>query len=41
MNALGMQCEVIQNPSAEVIQDNLRNGKVMLVSVGPGTVFTE
>ena len=40
MNALGMQCEVIQSPSAEVIQDNLRNGKVMLVSVSPATIFT-
>ncbi|CDD37502.1 membrane protein [Clostridium sp. CAG:356] len=41
MNALGMQCEVIQSPSAEVIQDNLRNGKVMLVSVGPNSDFTK
>lgn len=40
MDALGMECEIINSPSAEVIQDNLRNGKVMLVSVGAATIFT-
>ena len=40
MNSLGMNAEVIQSPSAETIQDNLRNGKVMLVSVNSSTQFT-
>lgn len=40
MDSLGMASEVIQSPSAEVIQDNLRNGKVMLVSVNSNTIFT-
>lgn len=40
MNSLGMQSEVIQSPSAETIQDNLKNGKVMLVSVNSNTIFT-
>lgn len=41
MDSLGMPSEVIQTPSAEVIQDNLRNGKVMLVSVDGRTKFTK
>ena len=40
MEVLGMSAEVIQNPSAETIQDNLKNGKVMLVSVNNNTIFT-
>lgn len=40
MESLGMTSEVIQSPSAETIQDNLRNGKVMLVSVNSNTIFT-
>lgn len=40
MDSLGMPSEVIQSPSAEIIQDNLRNGKVMLVSVDNSTIFT-
>ncbi|MCI8470619.1 MAG: hypothetical protein HFJ35_03915 [Clostridia bacterium] len=40
MNSLGMSAQVIQNPSASTIQDNLRNGKVMLVSVNSNTIFT-
>ena len=40
METLGMSAEVIQSPSAETIQDNLRNGKVMLVSVNSNTIFT-
>lgn len=40
MDSLGMTSEVIQNPTAEVIQDNLKNGKVMLVSVNSSTIFT-
>ena len=41
MVSLGMEnVEVVQNPSAEMIQENLRNGKVMLVSVNSNTQFT-
>ncbi len=40
MESLGMTAEVIQNPSAENIQDALKNGKVMLVSVDSNTIFT-
>lgn len=40
MDSLGMLGEVIQSPSAETIQDALRNGKVMLVSVNSNTIFT-
>lgn len=40
MDSLGMLGEVIQSPSADTIQDALRNGKVMLVSVNQNTVFT-
>ncbi len=40
MEALGMTAEITYNPTAEQIQDNLRNGKVMLVSVTPATIFT-
>lgn len=40
MESLGMPCEVIHSPSAQTIQDNLKNGKVMLVSVNSGTIFT-
>lgn len=40
MQDLGMSAEVIQSPSAETIQENLRNGKVMLVSVDSRTMFT-
>lgn len=40
MNSLGMSAQVIKNPSASTIQDNLRNGKVMLVSVNRNTIFT-
>ena len=41
MDSLGMTSEVIHNPSAQTIQDNLRNGKVMLVSVNSNTMFTD
>lgn len=40
MDSLGMPSEVISGPSAEIIQENLRNGKVMLVSVNNNTRFT-
>ena len=40
MNDLGLSTEVIQNPSADQIQNNLKNGKVMLVSVNSNTIFT-
>ena len=40
MNSLGMPSEVVQSPSAETIQDYLKNGKVMLVSVTNSTIFT-
>lgn len=40
MDSLGMQSEIIFSPTAEVIQENLRNGKVMLVSVNSNTIFT-
>ncbi len=40
MDSLGMTSQVIQSPSAEIILDNLRNGKVMLVSVNAATRFT-
>ena len=40
MNDVGLTSEVIQSPSAEQIQNNLRNGKVMLVSVNSATIFT-
>ena len=40
MISMGMTgVEVIQSPTAEVIQENLRNGKVMLVSVDKRTIF--
>lgn len=35
-----MASEIIWKPSAEDIQENLRNGKVMLVSVNSATIFT-
>ena len=40
MNDVGLTSEVIQSPSAEQIQNNLRSGKVMLVSVNSATIFT-
>ena len=40
MNSLGMNAQVISSPSALMIQDNLRSGKVMLVSVNSNTIFT-
>lgn len=40
MDSLGMSSEIIFSPTAEVIQENLRNGKVMLVSVNSNTIFT-
>ena len=40
MDSLGMPAEIIYSPSAQEIQDNLRNGKVMLVSVNSNTIFT-
>ena len=39
MDDLGMPAEVIQSPTAEQIQENLRNGKVMLASVNANTIF--
>lgn len=33
MDSLGMSAELIENPTAEQIQENLRNGKVMLASL--------
>lgn len=40
MDSRGMTSEVIFGPSAEDIQNNLRNGKAMLVSVNSNTIFT-
>lgn len=40
MDSRGMTSEVIWGPSAEDIQENLKNGKVMLVSVNGSTIFT-
>ncbi len=40
MDSRGMSSEVIWGPSAEDIQTNLKNGKVMLVSVDGNTIFT-
>lgn len=40
MDSRGMTSEIIWGPSAEEIQENLRNGKVMLVSVNSATIFT-
>ena len=40
MDSRGMNSEIIWGPSAEDIQSNLRNGKVMLVSVNSNTKFT-
>lgn len=40
MEALGMSTEIVHSPSAQDIQDRLRNGKVMLVSVNSNTIFT-
>ena len=40
MDSRGMTSEIITGPSAEDIQNNLRNGKVMLVSVNSATKFT-
>ena len=41
MNSLGMESEIIFSPSAETIQNNLREGKVMIVSVTGDTIFTD
>ena len=41
MESLGMTAEVTQNPTAQNIQDALKNGKVMLVSVNSSTIFTD
>ena len=40
MDSLGLDSEIITNPTAETIKDNLKNGKVMLVSVNSNTIFT-
>lgn len=40
MDSLGMAAEVDHSPTVQKIQDNLRNGKVLLVSVQGGTIFT-
>lgn len=40
MDSLGLASEIKWNPTAEDIQNNLRNGKVMLVSVTGKTIFT-
>ena len=40
MDSLGMYGEIIYSPSAEEIQNQLRNGKVMAVSVDSRTRFT-
>ena len=40
MDTLGMTSEIITGPTAEDIQENLKNGKVMLVSVNNNTIFT-
>lgn len=40
MDSRGINSEIIWGPSAEEIQSNLRNGKVMLVSVNSNTRFT-
>ncbi len=41
MDSLGMPAEFKYSPSAEEIQDNLRNGKVMLVCVDGNTIYTQ
>lgn len=41
MDSLGMSSEIVHNPTSQNIQDNLRNGKVMLVSVNNNTVFSD
>lgn len=40
MDSLGMTSDVIHNPSADDIKNNLKDGKVMLVSVNSNTIFT-
>lgn len=40
MDSLGLTSEIIDSPSGDVIQNNLKNGKVMLVSVNQNTIFT-
>lgn len=40
MDSLGMPGEISNNPTGELIQNNLRNGKVMLVSVNGNTKYT-
>lgn len=40
MESRGMASEIIWGPSASDIQNNLKNGKVMLVSVNSSTIFT-
>ena len=40
MDSRGMTSEIIWGPTAEEIQNNLKNGKVMLVSVNSNTIFT-
>lgn len=40
MDSLGMAAEIDHSPTVQKIQDNLRNGKVLLVSVQGGTIFT-
>lgn len=40
MDSLGMQSEVVHSPTSKQIQDYLKDGKVMLVSVNSNTKFT-
>lgn len=41
MQALGMTTEVINNPTTQTIQDNLKNGKVMIAYLDSRTKFTK
>ena len=40
MDSIGLNSEITNNPTAEQIKNNLKNGKVMLVSVNSNTIFT-
>ena len=40
MDTRGMTSEIVENPTGENIQSNLKDGKVMLASVNGGTIFT-
>lgn len=41
LDSLGIPSEINQSPTADDIQSALKSGKVLMVSVGSGTIFTD